>query len=86
MHDGGFTCAEVDAGTQHMAAAVSRLREERDAARDEVSRLLGELGQLRVKLQWLTDVRGWLRRNGARAFRTRQAYDALRALVGEAGS
>jgi hypothetical protein len=60
-HDGGFTCAEVDAGSQHMAAVISRLRVERTAAlraydaevigrREEVTRLHAELGQLRARI------------------------------------
>lgn len=60
IHAGGFTCAQVDEGSQHLADAVCRLRAERNAAlraydaevigrRAEVTRLHAELGKLRAE-------------------------------------
>lgn len=34
-HDGGFTCAQVDEGSQHMAASISILREELRGEREK---------------------------------------------------
>jgi hypothetical protein len=61
MCHGGFTCAEADEGAQHMAASITRLRAERNAAlraydaevigrREEVTRLLEELGRARAEV------------------------------------
>lgn len=58
---GGFTCEQAEAGAQHMAGAVVRLRDQRNAfrraydaevtgRRDEVTRLHRELAALRAEL------------------------------------
>ena len=51
-HAGGFTCAQVDAGSQNLAEAVVRLRDERDAAR----RALETLRALLVACDGIPDV------------------------------
>lgn len=58
---GGFTCEQAELGAQHMAGAIVRLRDQRNAfrraydaevigRRDEVTRLHAELGKLRAEL------------------------------------
>lgn len=66
-HDGGFTCAQVDKGSQDMADSIMRLRKERDAAlraydaevigrRDEVTRLHAELRGEREKYRQVVEI------------------------------
>ena len=65
-HEGGFTCADAERGARLMASAVSRLRDERDAAlraydaevigrRDEVTRLHGEIDELNAAVEYLRE-------------------------------
>jgi hypothetical protein len=88
---GGYTCAEAEQGTEVMAAGVSRLREERNAAlraydaevtgrRDEVTRLLTELRGEREKYRQVVEINHANQRSyWAETDKVRAEADKLRA-------
>jgi hypothetical protein len=88
---GGYTCAEAEQGTEVMAAGVSRLRAERNAAlraydaevtgrRDEVTRLLTELRGEREKYRQVVEINHANQRSyWAETDKVRAEADKLRA-------
>lgn len=50
-HDGGFTCAQVDAGSQDMAATISRLLEELRGEREKYRQVV-EINHANQRVYW----------------------------------
>lgn len=74
-HAGGFTCAQVDEGAQHLAAAVSRLREELRARRILLE-ALAAIPDITIS-KWACDPGGHWNpvREALRASRAAQGFD-----------